>query len=630
NIIIKHFPSWRKKPTEETIVLANAVSLASVNILGRIDKGANISNITSNIVISGTSANDTIFNGRRGVLLNSAGSNVTINARAGNDFIENTGAPVSISGGDGNDTIWNAQDYSTIDAGAGNDSIYSRRDGSIIDGGAGNDNISVFGGNNSINAGAGSDYVNVEGVNNTINAGEGSDYISLSRYSRKPLIQYAAGDGSDDIYGFSSTSTLMIAGADFTTQRSEYNSKNIVVNVGKSRIVLYDAASLKTVNIVKDTREFPLNIANADSDISLVGTSLDDTISNSGNYVTISAADGNDSISNNGKNVTIDGGAGDDSIVNDYGFYASIAGGDGNDAITVLSSSQATINAGAADDVISLKGNDETFIEYNAGDGNDKIYGFDKTSTLNIVKNEFTSAISGNDVVVTVGKDKITLDGAASLSNPNIVSGTHATFTVKNSEVTCDTDLPDSVIKDAYRFNKELSLLTINGDLQDYLVTVKNDESASVKVNWNAYGTASLNSGSTLEYQLDYGQKTATLLSKNFNDQIAFSEDVSFNYGRIQADVLKNSTVSAKGAKKISFRNDSCADVRAPRDYQIDVDASDIVVNDLPINAKNGSGTITVKKDGLSFEGYGAQLADLEVAKESYFGKLAPMTVDYN
>ena len=32
----------------------------------------------------------------------------------------------------------------------------------------------------------------------------------------------------------------------------------------------------------------------------------------------------------------------------------------------------------------------------------------------------------------------------------------------------------------------------------------------------------------------------------------------------------------------------------------------------------------------MSFSGYGVQFADLEVAKESYFGKLAPMTVTYN
>ena len=52
-----------------------------------------------------------------------------------------------------------------------------------------------------------------------------------------------------------------------------------------------------------------------------------------------------------------------------------------------------------------------------------------------------------------------------------------------------------------------------------------------------------------------------------------------------------------------------------------------ITVNDLLINSENGAGTITVTDDGMTFEGYGVQFADLEIAKESYFGKFAVMTV---
>ena len=50
----------------------------------------------------------------------------------------------------------------------------------------------------------------------------------------------------------------------------------------------------------------------------------------------------------------------------------------------------------------------------------------------------------------------------------------------------------------------------------------------------------------------------------------------------------------------------------------------------MPVNALNGAGTFTVERNSLRFTGYGAQFADLEVTKESYFGKLAPMTVAYD
>ena len=607
-----------------TITLANAANLSGLNIFGRLLKGNNIYYNSSNTKIIGTAGDDSIKG------LKGSGNN-TILAYAGDDYIENRGASSTIDGGAGNDSIYNRYyaDNVTINGGSGNDSISNEGDTVTINGSEDNDYIDNWGSGIKIDGGAGNDSISNAGDSVTINAGEGDDLINNTNANAYVLYNYTSGDGNDTIQGFKETSTLCIANSDFTTAR--YFS-NIIVRVGEDRIMLKDAAKLSNVNIIKDTREFPLNIANAADDVSIVGTSLEDTISNKGANVTISAADGNDTISNTASNVTIDGGAGSDSIVNDYGFYSSIAGGEGNDFITVLSSSQATINAGKADDVISLRGNDETLIEYNAGDGNDKIYGFDEMSTLNIVKSEFTSSTTDNgDIVVNVGSDKITIDGGATLSNPNITSGTHITFTIKNSAVTCDTDVPESVIKDAYRFNKELSLLTINGDFKDYSVTVKNDEASSVKVALNNYGSANLNSGSTLEYKLEDGKINATLLSKNYDDQITFSEDADFNYGKIQAEVFKNSTVTTKGAKKISFDNDSTADVTAPRDYQIVVDASNILVNDLPINAKNGSGTVTVTKKGLSIEGYGVQqFADLEIAKKSYFGKLAPMTVTYD
>ena len=565
---------------EEKITLAGAANLETVNIIGtEIIDGKNINNSTKNIIINGNAGNDTITN---------RAENVTINGNAGNDSIQNgeSRKNVMIDGGAGNDSIYNSGFNATIEAGAGDDSIYN------------------------------------SGSNVTISSGTGND--SIRNRGANVVFDYVNGDGNDVIEGFNSTSTLNISGLEYSTER---RGNDVVVSVGGGSITIKNAATLYDVNIVQATKEVSLNIVNTDEEISVVGTAFDDTISNKGEYVTITAQGGNDSVYNQANSTTIDGGAGNDTVVNDYAFYSSIAGGEGSDVISVASSSQVTINAGKADDTINLSNSDQTFIEYNAGDGNDLITGFDEYSTLNIVKSEFTSAITGNDIVITVGEDKITLQGAATLSDPHIVSGTYATFTVKNSKVTCETDIPDAVIKNSYSFNEDTNSLVINSGLTDKAVKVKADDAA--KVNWH-YGSASLSSESTLQYQLADGTNNVTLTSKNYNDKITLSENATFNYGRIQAEVQENGTVSTKAANRISFENSTSANVTARRDYIIDVEESNITINDLPVNAPNGSGTVTVERNGLKFEGYGAQFADLEIAKESYFGKLAPMTVTYN
>ena len=78
-----------------------------------------------------------------------------------------------------------------------------------------------------------------------------------------------------------------------------------------------------------------------------------------------------------------------------------------------------TINAGTGNDYISNDG-DNLLIQYSAG--NDFIEGFNETSTLQIGdgKASFAAAKSGSDIVVFVGSNKITLDGAASLDDLNI------------------------------------------------------------------------------------------------------------------------------------------------------------------------------------------------------------------
>ena len=134
-----------------------------------------------------------------------------------------------------------------------------------------------------------------------------------------------------------------------------------------------------------------------------------------------------------GDRISMDGGANNDLIIN-YGINSTLLGGDGDDTINnykngynnknelVISDggSNVTIQGGKGNDFIDNRGNNVTFI-YKPNDGNDSISGFNATSTLRFGSSTNVSLqTEKTDVIVTVGKGKITLSGAASLSAINI------------------------------------------------------------------------------------------------------------------------------------------------------------------------------------------------------------------
>lgn len=189
---------------------------------------ADIYNITSNTVVSGTDEAD---------------------------YIENTGANVEIQGGNGNDTVWNeivnsdhSGSFATIYGGAGDDSITSDSPISVLDGGDGNDSITTWG-------------------QVTVIGGKGDDALILKEDNdfdeHKNLVVYNNGDGNDTIYGFNSDGynslgkrledTLQVVGA---TYSSVISGDNIIVTVGEGTdsvgtITLINAAGT-ALNITSD------------------------------------------------------------------------------------------------------------------------------------------------------------------------------------------------------------------------------------------------------------------------------------------------------------------------------------------------------------------------------------------
>ena len=415
-----------------------------------IDGGAGndrIENYGDNAVISAGDGNNTV---------DSYGNHATITSGNGNDNIYSDGNLATISSGNGNDTISHVGDNSTIDAGAGDDSVYGYGNNLTIRGGAGNDELSGDGYNDSVDSKIllddtdGDNYFRISYSNNsTINAGSGSDTISADNTNEKLLINAGAGDNSI-VSQYGNGVTIQAQGGNDTI--TIHDGKNFSIDAG-------DGANVIETSNINDTTSagFTINSgAGADSITNRANNALitagdgnntvvngaygsgggsnvtintgsgNDFINNYYDYehaetskqenVIITSGAGNDTVTNSTDKVTIDGGAGNDELSSYAGSNVSINGGAGSDTIFIANG---TVSGGAGDDSLSV--GDKVLIQYSAGDGNDVVWSFDENSTLSIGGGNYSSVISGSDVVLTVGNGKVTLSDAATLSSLNIV-----------------------------------------------------------------------------------------------------------------------------------------------------------------------------------------------------------------
>ena len=291
--------------------------------------------------------------------------------------------------------------------------------------------ISNYLSNTLVTGTAWADTITNYGIGNvTIVGGKGNDSIDNHNYSGN-LYWYNYGDGNDTINGFTSNDVLKINGWSYSTMVS---GNDFVVNVGSGSIILKNAAQT-TINIVNqwgsldtyskskvlygtDTPDL-LNISVANTTV--FGYAGNDTIYNTSNGSQIYGGDGHDDIISSGNNVGISGGNGADSILSS-GNNGLFIGNNGNDTIYIQGKGN-KLDGGQGNDIIILEtGSSDNLIAYENGDGKDSIIGFNATSTLSIGGSSYSTKKSGDNIIVTVGKGKISLMGAASLSNVNITS----------------------------------------------------------------------------------------------------------------------------------------------------------------------------------------------------------------
>ena len=429
-----------------------------------------INNKASNTLLSGTSNADSIYNsGRFNVTIeadagddtidNSGSWEVTINAGDGNDSIYNySGSSVTINAGAGDDRIENYGDYVTIDAGDGNDYIQNNRDNVTIAGGAGDDSILNSGSQVAFNYSAGDGNDLIQGFKATDTLSITGDTYSTQRSGSDILI--SVGDGVITLAGAASLDAVNIDGEFLNpflitlTEGDDSYSNSVagatIQALGGNDSITNHEGSQVSINGGAGND----SIYNSGESVSINAGAGNDSITNyEGSNVSISAGAGNDEISNEyASDVLIDSGAGDDYIYNFWGFRITVSGGAGSDSLQIIGGEAHSISGGAGDDSIVNTGNatiytgDGTIYEptdiltisggtgsdtisntgakilftYAAGDGNDLIQGFNATSTLQITGGTYSADFVGDDLIVTVDKGKITLEGAASLESVNI------------------------------------------------------------------------------------------------------------------------------------------------------------------------------------------------------------------
>ena len=278
-----------------------------------------------------------------------------------------------------------------------------------------------------VNAGAGNDIIKNVGVSRT------DDNITTAVYRYPDNSSINGGEGDDSIINGSSGSILIGGeGADtidnWDSDVSPYGKKNYHI-------------SNEVLILGGNGNDYISNGANFF--VTLDGGAGNDNIFNQGNFAVIVGGNGKDTIQNTANQVAIDGGADNDVIAN-VSWYTAISGGKGNDTIG-NTGSNVTVNGGAGNDYVSLdSAASNNIIEYKSGEGNDKIVGFNSTSTLQIGggKGTYSTATSGNNIIVTVGKGKITLVGAADLDELHIDGAKVLNVTDKTkTPLTVDADI---------------------------------------------------------------------------------------------------------------------------------------------------------------------------------------------
>ena len=480
-----------------------------VSIIG--DTGNDIiENYGAKVSIDGGTGNDEIYNfeGADDVTINAGAGNdsinnynvknVSINGGTNNDFIYvNDGQKITIVGGKGDDTIENADakevlfEYSTDD---GDDSISGFNETSTL---------KIFGNSYSTTKSDSDIIVTVgDGKITLVGAANLSvvNIIGDKNPAPSPEKNSWKISGTTATYGTTRKTLVTVKGVRSTSGLSVDTNKKIVTiaqsSLGTNKVTISDGYKLAFANDVATPKSTSKSWTHDGTKATYksAGTTAGYTLANNAityssakaasALVTVNGVKSNINPAIKGKvitltkgnlssnKVTVNGtgyefnfakgdykktaitGSANKDIITSRGNNLSIAVGKGNDTVKVFGN-MTTITGGAGNDVISLtSAAKNNLIVYSNGDGNDIINGLTSDDTIKIAKGTAKVTTSGDDVIFTVGKGKITVKDAANKTFSYVANGKTETYS---------TVSPNPDDGDPYTISNDGKGITISG-----------------------------------------------------------------------------------------------------------------------------------------------------------------------
>ena len=437
---------------DDTVYLNSATPVGTVYVYNNGDGSDTIYNVTNYDTVSiGGASYSTATSGNNFIISVGSGKMTFVNGSDKSFKIigDTVPAPVEIFT-TGNDKYANTVGNTVLSALAGNDSIVNSASNVTIYGEAGSDTLTNSASKVYMNGGVGVDKISLgtSATGVTMTGGAGTDSIWTN--GKGNLILYGASNGKDIISGFGGSDSISVSGA---IGKSLQSGSNVLVTVGSGTsnvitvknvalenlsvsggVITFSTVDSKVVSLTSGADNYTNTVVNA----TIYALAGNDTIRNYNNYVTINAGDGADEIFNGCNYVMIDAGSGND-YINDDSNYTTINAGDGADIIFQWFSYN-LINGGAGADIVSLDsyaayysgygkntisggtGNDTVYLNsattvgnvyvYNSGDGSDTIYNVTKYDTVSIGGASYSTQLSGNNLIVSVGSGKMTFINA--------------------------------------------------------------------------------------------------------------------------------------------------------------------------------------------------------------------------
>ncbi len=422
-------------------------------------------------------------------------------------------------------------------------------------------------------------------------------YDKSYNYAWKNKLSIKGTSDADTLAGMGKSSTIRAGAGDDSL--SAYGDKMYAYGETGNDLILTNGASLRAYggngnDTIKNRGSITTLSGGAGADFILNGGYWDYEFG--GDKVSLGGGAGNDTIISHGEKSVLTGGAGDDIIYNGYLYYenwnefyeaeddsptgsnTTILGGTGNDTIQ-SAGSQITITGGKGADVLFNDGGANVLFTYKSGDGDDYISGFNSTSTLSIGNGTatYTKEIFDDAILLTVGNNTITIDGAASLNSVNILGKEvlNNSWSLNGAKATYG--------------NENETLITVNGvkslsgiSISDNVVTLKKSAlKTKVSVNGGGY---------EFDFAADYSNAKITG-SKNADIITTRGQNISISGGKgndtLTSSGEGNTFIYASGDGNDIIADFSTADkIKITKGtFKVTTDGSDVLV-------KVGSGSI--------------------------------------